>query len=129
MKSNCFLHFTVHFNICTHILSKFTLIVHEITQKICKLPRKYNKENCNVSEKITTSGKNFRDRRSQQSLQISCMVAPSPGQGSINPATPNWRTWSKFGEHGEQGEYGEHQKHDLDTLFMTQNTPAVIQMT
>ena len=57
------------------------------------------------------------------------MVAPSPGQGSINPATPNWRTWSKFGEHGEQGEYGEHQKHDLDTLFMTQNTPAVNQMT
>ena len=81
------------------------------------------------SEKITTSGKNFRNRRSQQSLQISCMVAPSPGQGYINPATSNWRTWSKFGEHGEQGEYGEHQKHDLDTLFMTQNTPAVIQMT
>ena len=94
-----------------------------------KIHRKYVNYPGNTTKNITTSGKKFRDRRSQQSLQISCMVAPSPGQGSINPATPNWRTWSKFGEHGEQGEYGEHQKHDLDTLFMTQNTPAVNQMT
>ena len=85
-----------------------------------KLRRKYVNYPGNTTKKIALF---------QQSLQISCMVAPSPGQGSINPATPNWRTWSKFGEHGEQGEYGEHQKHDLDTLFMTQNTPAVNQMT
>ena len=101
-----------------------------------KLRRKYANYPGNTTKKIAMflkklqhQEKNFRDRRSQQSLQISCMVVPSPGQGYINPATSNWRTWSKFGERGEQGEYGEHQKHDLDTLFMTQNTPAVNQMT
>ena len=29
----------------------------------------------------------------------------------------------------KQGEYGKHQKDDLNTLFMTKNTPAVNRMT
>ena len=34
LKSTCFPHFPAYFNICIHIVSKFTLIVHEILQKV-----------------------------------------------------------------------------------------------
>ena len=49
MKSNC----------CTHILSKFTPIVHKITQMMCKLLRKYKRNRFVSEKKITTPVKNF----------------------------------------------------------------------
>ena len=41
LKSSCFSNFTAYFNICTHILSKCTLIVHDIMQKVQTLLSKY----------------------------------------------------------------------------------------